>query len=412
MTLLVMPNAVVVYDCRITADDQERIVAHLNRYIPVREINGTAQRWIDWFICSHRDRDHFQGIGVLNEHFPLRGIVDPGTTSGSVDGDDNQYYMRLRRQLRSTYGEGAVIEPEPSINPLFDFAGVRFYCLCSGIDDPPSEDGHYGNNVFQVAYGGNRVLFTGDSDWRAWKERIVPTFEDSGLLNTTVLVASHHGSRSFFVDTDSNIDEKDAWGDAYEEHLELIRPAMTVISCGDQGIHNHPNPTAHNKYKAATAHQQVYLTREKGTLIGQFHEDGRWTVTPSRFLRAWTFDNFCPTGKDMQVKCVAENESGIRRDIASGEAVSVGHKLRFEILTSGGLVGDISKAKYTFEVSNAGEGSHATHDEIYDKERQETGAPNSFQRDLSFLGTHLLRCTVSSGNHKAQKVFAVRGVRG
>lgn len=412
MTLLVTPSATILYDCRVIEEDEERILGHLGTYIPVRTIEGEKQPWIDWFVCSHRDQDHLHGLQAVNERFPVRGIVDPGTTSGSTEGDENKYYMGLRLRVKEKYGDSAVIEPKPSASALFNFDGVRFYCLCSGLGDPPSEDGHYGNNVFQVEYVGNRILLTGDSDWRSWKERIVPEFEETGLLTTTVLVASHHGSRSFFVDTDPETDEEEAWKDAYEEHLALIAPSLTVISCGDQDTHNHPNETALKKYQSATKHEQVYLTRDKRTLVGRFYADGTWTVTPARFLSGWKLNNYCPSGKSLEVKCEVLKNGQSVGVLKSGSPLPVGHQLRFQIVTGGGLVGDASKAKYFFEVSNGGQGEDADHDEIYNKKKDEDGSAKAFNRDLSFVGTHLLRCKVRCAPLEAQEVFVVNGTPG
>ncbi len=409
MTLIVTGTATVLYDCRVVEDDEERIIGHLKTYVPSRTIDGEKKPWIDWFICSHRDQDHIHGLQAVNEQFPIRGIIDPGTTSGSTEGDENKYYMGLRLRLKEKYGDGAVIEPEPSEVPLLELGGVRFYCLCSGVDDLPSTDGHYGNNVFQVEYAGNRVLLTGDSDWRSWKERIVPTFRKKGLLPATILVASHHGSRSFFVDTDPKIDEEDAWEDSYEEHLRLIAPKLTVISCGDQDTHNHPNETALAKYRAGTKYKQVYLTRDKKTLVGRFYGDGTWTITPARFLSGWNLRNYCPSGKTIEVKCEAYKEGLPVGPVRSGSAIPVGHQLRFRVITGGGLVGDASKARYTFEVSNGGMGKDADHDDIYDKGPSEDGPASSFTRALSFVGTHLLRCKVR-GTLEAQVVFVVHGL--
>ena len=50
-----------------------------------------------------------------------------------------------------------------------------------------------------------KLLLTGDSDWKAWKEDIVPNFEDCPVNyeNTDILIASHHGSRTFFTREDT-----------------------------------------------------------------------------------------------------------------------------------------------------------------------------------------------------------------
>jgi beta-lactamase superfamily II metal-dependent hydrolase len=409
MTLLVTPTATVLYDCNVTEETADDILRHLRDYIPERFRPDGSRQWIDWFICSHRDADHLRGLDRVNDFFPIRGIVDPGTTSGSTEAPENQYYMALKRRIRKTYGDSAEIVPTPSVIPLFNFAGVLFYCLCSGKDDPPSEDGHYGNNVFQVEYAGRRVLLTGDSDWRAWRDRIMPAFEATGLLASTVLVASHHGSRSFFVDTDPYLDEDDAWKSAYEKHLSAISPTTVVISCGDQSTHNHPNPRARSRYKQAAKHNQLNLTRDTGTLIGQFSADGSWTVTPSRFLKRWTYNAVMPPGKSMDVTCRMKRQDAYVGEVQSGAMHFVGCSLEFSVTTTGGF--DPKKATYRFEVSNGGTGQDADHDEIYFKSSDESGPAWAFRRDLSFQGTHLLRCEVIQGSLRAQRIFVIHGIR-
>jgi len=408
MTLILAARAVLLYDCRVTEDDQERILAHLRRYIPSRiDDDGNEAQWIDWFICSHRDSDHLLGLDLVHDEFTIKGIVDPGTTSGSIDSPANKYYMYLRRQLKEIHGEDAVIVPEASATALFTFDGVRLFCLCSGKDDPPSEDGHYGNNVFQVEYAGRRVLLTGDSDWSSWQDRILPLFRETGLLSSTVMVASHHGSRSFFVDADPDVEEEEAWQEAFEEHLGLIAPSMTIISCGSQEQHNHPNQEALKRYKNGTKHQQVYLTRDKGSLVGQFYANGDWTVTPARFLSGWNYRRGATPGKTLKVTCKEFRNGCFVGEVQSGESRPVGAQLKFTALTSGGF--DMAKATYTFEVSNGGTGPDADHDDIYFKGSDERSLKHEFERDLAFQGIHLLRVRVRQGGIDAQTVFAVRG---
>jgi hypothetical protein len=292
------------------------------------------------------------------------------------------------------------------MNPVFNFDGVKFYCLCSGIHDPISEDGHYGNNVFQVEYAGNRVLLTGDSDWRAWKEKIMPAFKDSGLLATTVLTASHHGSRSFFVD--SWIDEEEAWEDPYEDHLAAIHPKMTIISCGPKDHHNHPNETAHKKYKAATAHQQVYLTREVKTMVGQFHSNGWWTVTPARFLSGWDYAEYSTPGKEIHVRCWECSDGTRLNEVNNGTSLPVDRELQFEVQVPGVAVAS-TVFDFKFEVSNGGAGPHLDRDDIYSEGKKDKKKPNTFKRNLCFQGIHLLRCRVTGPGMIGQSVFVVRG---
>lgn len=413
MTLVVAPDSsVLLCDCRVVESDEDRILGYLSRYIPFRpdaEDGGRPKQWIDWFISSHRDEDHLHGLDAVNGRFPVRGIVDAGTTSGSPSGDENQYYMRLRRSLRERYGDGAVRVPVPSLSPFLRLGGAVAYCLCSGHEDDSSDDGHYGNVVVLLEYAGNRILLPGDSDRRAWEEKIVPTFEASGLLRTTLLLASHHGSRSFFVKVDP-FSESDDWTEPYLHHIALIRPAMTIVSCGEQDHQNHPHPKARGTYEANTNNKQVYLTRDKGTMVGCFYASGQWTVIPSRFLWKWDYWRIVPNGKAFWLQCEVQDRSGTALgQVKSGGRVERGRRLLFRALSSGGLVGQ--KASYSFEVSNGGIGSDADHDEIYPKDKESAPGP-TFSRDVAYTGVHLLRCFVrdKATGQEAQDVFVVEGV--
>ena len=64
---------------------------------------------------------------------------------------------------------------------------------------------HTNSIVLSIEYSGRKMLLTGDSDWKCWKEGIVPTFSgyEHNYENTDILIASHHGSRSFFTDETS-----------------------------------------------------------------------------------------------------------------------------------------------------------------------------------------------------------------
>lgn len=67
--------------------------------------------------------------------------------------------------------------------------------------------------------------------------------------------------------------------------------------------------------------------------------------------------------------------------------------------------------KVLWEVSNGGKWESKTHQEIYYKGSNEDDGPLSFKRELSYKGTHLLRCRFSNRNKGSiTKIFSVTGV--
>jgi len=89
-------------------------------------------------------------------------------------------------------------------------------------------------------------MLPGDSDHFAWKDRIMPEFGKE--LQSEILVASHHGSRSFFMDVipDQEYSRDDFWTD----HLKTINPNLVLISVDDGSKYGHPDPEALKEYEA------------------------------------------------------------------------------------------------------------------------------------------------------------------
>ena len=81
---------------------------------------------------------------------------------------------------------------------------------------------------------------TGDSDWKSWKEQKVSNFSEivPNYENTDILIASHHGSRSFFTDEET-IDLEQYPDTTYIKSIELINPIITLISCADYNYKNY-----------------------------------------------------------------------------------------------------------------------------------------------------------------------------
>src|SRR5439155_4720294 len=134
--------------------------------------------------------------------------------------------------------------------------------------------------VLKVKYGGRSILLPGDSDYLAWKNRILPEFRNE--VTCEILIASHHGSRSFFMEVvpDQEYSRNDFW----TEHLKAISPSVVLISVDDGTKHGHPNPEALQEY-LAQAPSHVFTTNDCGHLVGVFHDNGRYTICPSRFKR-------------------------------------------------------------------------------------------------------------------------------
>lgn len=421
MILLVFPDkTTMLYDCNVREEDKDSILEYLRKHIPYRYDSEKKEnsQYIDIFANSHRDLDHYRGLSFINAEFPIKSIWDSGQAGENTKDADYKYYMQLRRTLIEKYGEESVIIPNPSISPIRTFSSAEVYCLCSSQDFiDETEDKifvkeakvqHTNAIVLSIHYGGRSILLTSDSDWKAWKEEIVQNFGSSGLLRTNILIASHHGSRSFFTDETINdtIDPEKNPDTTFIDSINFIRPSITLISCADYEQAHHPNAEALKIYKENTANQQVYTTHEKDSFVGFIDNCGNWTVTPIRFTPAHSpivsFD----------IKCKTKLNGSIFQ-IISNQNIPLESELEFSIESKGGLIDPYESVSVWWEVSNGGINDHHEHQEIYYKGTAEKEGKINFKRLVTYEGKHLLRCRIKNTKkkHDLTRIFIVNGVK-
>ena len=414
--LIVFPDeTVMLFYCNLLDDNSasgglntEQILTFLTTVIPYKcDESGKKYQPIDIFVNSHRDTDHLKGLKEINAKFPIQSIWDSGCTGENPGSDDYKYYMGLRNRVNSKK------EPAPSNAPIEDFGGAKIYCLSDakdfredcGVESFSNMDKKQHTNcmVLLITYGERKMLLTGDSGWEAWRDKIVPNFENRTVTykNTDILIASHHGSRSFFTGADT-IDEGNNPDNTYTEHIKQISPKITLISCGnyDYKEYHLPNEEAMKLYENNTSCRQVYTTNKIGTFCGRIDSDGSFSVTPRSFQNS--------ANSKIRISCSDEN----RNIINNNSVCPIGKTLNFKVLNiSGNFLSTAGKLTVLWQVCNAGQCNDINHHEIYAKDKDEPEDKYSFKRDLSFKGTHLLRCTVQNSKKGTQTcVFVVHGV--
>jgi beta-lactamase superfamily II metal-dependent hydrolase len=215
---------------------------------------------------SHRDADHMRGIKDLHRAHQIKEIWDSGVPGTSTNTSEYNDYMDLRRSVSSK-----------KIKALdFDiFGNVIFVYMNSEWDDytDPNEQ----SVVLKIEYGGSSVMLAGDTNYRPWKEKIL-NYYSSKDLESSIFLASHHGSIDFFDDpSDTNY--------YYEEHMRKIKPAMTLISVGPN-VHGLPDKKAlelYTKYSTGSSQgNKVFTTEEKGTMKIVLKADGGWSLSPDQ----------------------------------------------------------------------------------------------------------------------------------
>jgi competence protein ComEC len=135
--------------------------------VVARYLQEQGVRKIDLLMISHADDDHSGG---------LRGL------------------LRVLPATRILSGEPDALE-EPGVEPCrrgqrWDWDGVDFEVLHPGDDD---ESGNNSSCVLRVSVGDTVLLWPGDIEAQVERQLVL---EHGGRLESTVLIAAHHGSAS------------------------------------------------------------------------------------------------------------------------------------------------------------------------------------------------------------------------
>lgn len=414
MHLIIFPdNTVMLYDCNLLEENKDGILRLLHEVIPCKNVNGKTKQSIDIFVNSHRDTDHLRGLKYINEEFAIKSIWDSGQSGESPEDSDYQYFMNLKNRLKNESTDNLVV-PTPSDIAFRSFGKADVYILCDAKDflqkdencvlyESADRDQHTNCLVMLITFSERKILLTGDSDWKSWRDNIVPNFENAQVNyeNTDILIASHHGSKTFFTNKEE-INEEEYPDDTYTKSIELINPKITLISCGDYSQYHHPNTDAMELYKKYTSNKQVYTTHICGTFCGLISVDGDFAVVPRRFFN-------CSRNNHRELRLICRTDKGC--SVESGDSVRTGCKLKFSLIGLGKVLAG-AKVDEEWEVCNSGIYDDDNHHEIYFKENEGEDGRNHFSRDLAYKGTHLLRCCVvnRSQNFCQQLIFIVHGI--
>lgn len=255
MTLWLFPNGTTwVCDCNITDENEDAVMRYLRKAM-------SGRHSIHAFICSHRDADHMRGIKKLHKAYPLGGIWDNGVEGTTTDSPEYNEYMDLRRELE---------HGEISAGSSSTIGEVVVSWLHSKDED--YSDANDQSIVTKIDFKGSSALLAGDTSYAPWKDKLVPIH--GANLKSNILLASHHGSITFFGDPADT-------QHYYTAHIQKIAPAMTIISVGPN-VHGLPDKKAVELYKQYSSGSdqgnKVFTTQEKGSIKLVLKGDEDWEL--------------------------------------------------------------------------------------------------------------------------------------
>ena len=203
---------------------------------------------IDTLIATHPDGDHIGGLlAVLDSDIQIDKVLDSGYKHTSYTYRD--FLKKIERRRETKYYQ-------PRAGQVLNWGNEVSVQVLS-----PAHLFRNSNNcsiVIKLTYGNISFLFTGDAEKEAEGE-MVSRYGDR--LKSTVLKASHHGSR-----TGSSLN-----------FLKMVKPQVTVISCGRKNKFGLPHKEVLDKL--ARFKVRVYRTDYQENIT--FTTDGKrlWIET-------------------------------------------------------------------------------------------------------------------------------------
>lgn len=263
-------------------EPEENFVDYLKKVLTIKcdEETGEEYQELNYVVITHPHDDHMSGLRAIIDSFRVGEVWESGHRFKS----DSKYYPDYKKIMEDLKQEGKLCVPTAKrkvYRELSDRTIVHCFAPSKSVvtDDTVSEtDIHNQCIVLRIEYGKFSILFAGDSEHESWSDRIVPNYSDKvedgqrepNLLKADILHVSHHGSITFFADTEDS-------EDLYVRGLEKIAPDLAVVSVGPNK-HGHPHKKALDLYKNHPTKRLVLRTDKEGTIVLRAKSDGSWII--------------------------------------------------------------------------------------------------------------------------------------
>lgn len=214
------------------------------------------------FVNTHPHRDHLSGIAELADAVELSEVWHSGHRPGKAHADAYDDLQDVIKNVTENGGEEVQLLGSREVK---DFGEAKYYVLSPAkyvVDEIEGESDeeryrriHEQCAVLRIGTGETWVMLTGDADRDAWEKHIADYHSER--LAAHVLMAPHHGSRTFF-----KYNEED---DPYTDALQRIGPDYVVISAptSAESPHDHPHTEAVELYEEEVGKDNVLHTGER-----------------------------------------------------------------------------------------------------------------------------------------------------
>ncbi|MGN7472000.1 ComEC/Rec2 family competence protein [Brevibacillus sp. SAFN-007a] len=229
---------------------------------------------LHYFVNTHPHKDHLDGLKEIVEKINIEEVWHSGHIPA---GDHCEYYEHFKeiidgleadkvKELQGTREEQTVGKVRYNVLSPAEYVKEEI----SGEDaDTRNRRIHEHCAVIRFLYGEEekQILITGDADLVAWRDHITNYHKDR--LQSTVLSAVHHGSRTFF--------KNDKDDEPYLDHIKAINASYLVVSAPKQeeSKHDHPHDDAMELYREYFDEEAIFhLGENRECVIVDIYENG------------------------------------------------------------------------------------------------------------------------------------------
>ena len=185
-----------------------KVLSELGKILPF------ADKRIDVIVGTHPDEDHIGGLPEVVNRYEVGIFLEPGVKSENAIDDELERRVEENHIPKLLTRRGMVINFSD---------GVKLQVLFPlPNQDVSNWETNSASIVARLVYGNKSFLLTGDSPIRI--ENVLLNL-DSDLLDSDVLKAGHHGSRTSTSLT----------------YVEAVSPEYAVISAGKDNSYGHPH---------------------------------------------------------------------------------------------------------------------------------------------------------------------------
>lgn len=203
---------------------------------------------IDFIIFSHFDTDHAGGLLSVMEELKVETAII------SKQGKSCENYEKFKEIAKKKKIKIMVVDKGDRLQIDKDL----YFDILWPNNTNFIEENVLNNNsiVCKMVYKNVSMLFTGDIEEMAEKEILNEYKNNLGMLNSSILKAGHHGSKTSSI----------------EEFINIVNPEVVLIGVGKNNKFGHPNEEVLDRMKKCGA--QIFRTDRNGEIIITVDKNG------------------------------------------------------------------------------------------------------------------------------------------